>query len=171
MFCFGFHITINGIFFSSKNIGEKKLISIPVNIERFIDGDLQFGLVIPAQIHEDLIFNTTGGIGGKFDIFLWIEGIDCFDQSNRADGDQVFYAHTGIVKFFRYIYNQTQVMFNKKLFSFFILPASEKGNGMTFFFTAKWERQDICPSYVMDFLLFREENTAERGNHFQFKTI
>ena len=41
-----------------------------VNIERFIDGDLQFGLVIPAQIHEDLIFNTTGGIGGKFDIFL-----------------------------------------------------------------------------------------------------
>lgn len=62
-------------------------------------------------------------------------------------------------------------MFNKKLFSFFILPASEKGNGMTFFFTAKWERQDICPSYVMDFLLFREENTAERGNHFQFKTI
>ena len=171
MFCFGFHITINSIFFSSKNIGEKKLISIPVNIERFIDGDLQFGLVIPAQIHEDLVFNTTGGIGGKFDIFLWIEGIDCFDQSNCADGDQVFYAYTGIVKFFRYIYNQTQVMFNKKLFSFFILPASEKGNGMTFFFTAKWERQDICPSYVMDFLLFREENTAERGNHFQFKTI
>ena len=62
-------------------------------------------------------------------------------------------------------------MFNKKLLSFFILPASEKGNGMPLFFTAKWEWQDICPSYVMDFLLFREENTAERGNHFQFKTI
>lgn len=81
--------------------------------------------------------------------FSGLEGDWLLWQSNRADGDQVFYAYTGIVKFFRYIYNQTQVMFNKKLFSFFILPASEKGNGMTFFFTAKWERQDICPSYVM----------------------
>ena len=41
-------------------------------------------------MHEDLIFNAAGGIGRKLDFSVGPEGADRFDESDGADGDQVF---------------------------------------------------------------------------------
>ena len=49
---------------------------------------------------RDFIFNAAGGIGGQLDVFVGLEGVDGFDQADGSDGDQVFYAHAGIVEFF-----------------------------------------------------------------------
>ena len=71
---------------------------------------LQFLLVIFTQIHKDLIFNTARRIGRQFDAVGGVKGIDCLHQTDRADGDQVFGSHLGIIKFLGDIDDQTQVM-------------------------------------------------------------
>ena len=51
-----------------------------------------------AQVHEDLVFNTPGGIGSQLDVLFRVEGIDRLDQSDGADGDQILQIDAGIVE-------------------------------------------------------------------------
>ena len=60
---------VDHILVRSQNIRQQKLISVPVHIQRFINGHLQSRLAVPSQIHQDLIFNAAGGIGCQLDTF------------------------------------------------------------------------------------------------------
>ena len=62
---------------------EQKLISIPIHIQRFINGHLQPCLVVSPKIHQYFIFNTSGRICSQFDVFAGTKGINGFDQSVR----------------------------------------------------------------------------------------
>ena len=104
---------IDHVFVRAQDIRQQQLISIPVHIQRFIDGNLHLCLIVSAQVHQNFIFNAPGSIGGKFDLLLRIKGIDRLDQSDSSDGDQILHTNARIVKFLGNIDNETQIMFDQ----------------------------------------------------------
>ena len=50
-------------------------------------------------MHQDLIFHTSGGVGGEAGGFGGIEGGDPFDEADGADGDQILLVRIGGVVF------------------------------------------------------------------------
>ena len=78
---------INHILIRSKNIRQQKFISIPIHIQRFIYGHFQTCLIISSEIHENLILNASGSIGGQLDVLIRLKGIDGFDESDGSDGN------------------------------------------------------------------------------------
>ena len=49
------------------------------------------------------------------DIFVRLKGINCFDQSNRTDRDQILHADTRVIKFLCNVNDQTQIMLDQRL--------------------------------------------------------
>ena len=103
---FTFDILVDHVLARSQYIRQQQLISVPVHIQRFVDGHFQFDLAVPPQIHEDLIFDAPGSIGGKLYVFIGFECIDRLDQSDRPDGNQIFYSDTRIVELFCYVHDK-----------------------------------------------------------------
>ena len=40
-------------------------------------------------MHQDLIFNTSAGVGGEADALVGAEGVHRLDEADGADGDQI----------------------------------------------------------------------------------
>ena len=72
------------------------------------------------QGHQDFIFNTARGIGGKADAFFAIIGKNRLNQPNDTDGNQFLRFSLGIVVFLRNMGDQTQIMQNQRLFGGFL---------------------------------------------------
>ena len=51
--------------------------------------DVAAGLFLTAKVHQDFIFHTSGGIGGKPGPLGAVKGGNTFNQSDGADGDQI----------------------------------------------------------------------------------
>ena len=66
-------------------------------------------------MHQNFIFDATAGIRCQFDIFVRLKGIDCFDQSDRTDRDQILHADTRVIKFLCNVNDQTQIMLDQRL--------------------------------------------------------
>ena len=81
------NIMVNHILIRSQDIREKQLISIPIHIQRLVNGDLQPCLAVAPQIHEDLILDASGGVGRQLNIFVRLKGIDRLNQANCPYGD------------------------------------------------------------------------------------
>ena len=64
-------------------------------------------------MHEDLIFNTPGGVGGEFDVLFQAVGADGLDEADGADGDQILLIGFGGVVFFHDMGNQAEVAFDE----------------------------------------------------------
>ena len=60
-----------------------------------------------ANAHQNFIFDTSGCISRKFDLLCWVKCIDCFDQTDRTNRNQIFHTDSRVVKFLCYVYNQS----------------------------------------------------------------
>lgn len=65
-------------------------------------GQRQFArrLALVPEVHQQLVLDALGGVGGKADALVRAERADCFDQSDGADRDQVILLGAGGVVFF-----------------------------------------------------------------------
>lgn len=75
-------------------------IAVAVCFERIGQRQLTGRLALVPEVHEQLVLDALGGIGGKTDALVRAERADCFDQSDRADRDQVVLLGAGGVVFF-----------------------------------------------------------------------
>ena len=66
-------------------------------------------LFLAAEEHEDLVFYTSGGIGGKADVFLRFIAGDAFDESDSSDGDQIVLVYGLGVIFFNNMRHQPHI--------------------------------------------------------------
>lgn len=94
------------------DIVEVDFISFPICADRFIKRDFMAAFFSGAQIHQDFIFYTAGGIGSQTISLFRIERNYSFDQANRADGNQIFRIFTGILVFPYNMGNETEIAFN-----------------------------------------------------------
>lgn len=62
---------------------------VPVRLQRVRQGHLPLELFPAAEVHQNFIFNTPAGIGGKAHVLVRPEGGDALDEPDGADGDQV----------------------------------------------------------------------------------
>ena len=77
---------------------EGAAVSIP-SVQGVRQGHLPLQLSLGAEVHQDFIFNTPGGIGGQADIFVRFECTDPLDQADGSDGNQVVLVSVGGVVF------------------------------------------------------------------------
>ena len=108
-----FQIPVDHIFLRSQDIGKQQFIAIPVHIQRFVDRYFHAGPAVSPQIHQNFVFDTAGCIRRKFNLLFRIEGIDCLDQSDGSDRDQIFHSHTGVIKLLCDIDDKAQIVFNQ----------------------------------------------------------
>ena len=108
-----------------QDIRQKQLVPVPVHVQRLIDGYLHLRLIVPSQIHQDFIFNTTGCIGRQLNIFIHVKRVDRLDETDRPDRNQIFHAHAGVVKLSCYVDHQAQVVFDQRRTRLFILTGSK----------------------------------------------
>ena len=73
------------------------------------------GLQLPlgAEVHQDLVFDTAGGIGGQAHVLVRLEGTDPLDQSDGADGDQIVLIPVGRIVLFHDVRHQAQVVLDE----------------------------------------------------------
>ena len=71
------------------HVAEAEGVAVRAGVQGFVEGDLTLELPLGAKVHEDLIFDAAGGVGGELDLFVGAEGVDGLDETDRADGDQV----------------------------------------------------------------------------------
>ena len=65
----------DGIGIGAQHVAEKELVAVPVGVEGFVQADLSpLGGVFP-EIHEDLVLNAPGGVGGQLDVLVRPVGI------------------------------------------------------------------------------------------------
>jgi len=156
---------VDSITVCAENIGEKHFVSVPVDIQRLVNGNFLMAMLVLSQEHQNLILDTAGSIGSKLDVFLRAEGVYGFDQSNGTDGDQILNAYPTGFKFSCDIYHQPQIVCDQLLASMgFFLRQFKFSENDLFFFSAEWRRQNFGTVDVMDFL-FREktkESVSER---------
>ena len=81
---------------------QKKLQGVPllVRVNGVREGDLPLELLLAAEVHEDLVFDAPGGVGGQAGALVGVEAGDPLDEADGADGDEILLIGTlGIVLF------------------------------------------------------------------------
>ena len=73
-------------------------------------------------MHQNLVFNAPGSIGGQLNILFQAVSTDGFDETDGADGDQVFQIGTGAFKPPGDIDHKAQIVLDEGLFCLFIAP-------------------------------------------------
>ena len=73
----------------AQHVHQGQGVPLPVRVQGVRQGDLPLELPLGAEIHQDLILDAPGGIGGQADVLVRREGGDALDEPDGADGDQV----------------------------------------------------------------------------------
>ena len=75
-------------------------VALLVRVDGVGQGDLTLELFLAAEVHQDLIFNTPGGVSGQPGALLRVKAGDPLDEADGADGDEILLIGTlGIVLF------------------------------------------------------------------------
>ena len=146
---FVLQIPVDNVFIRSQDIRQQQFISVPVHIERFIDGYFHAHLAVP-KIHQNLIFNTAGRIGCQFDVLTSIKGIDGFDQPDGTDGNQILHSNPCIVELFRNVYYQPQIVFDQFFSCLLLLIGLKSQDRPILLFSIQRRRQNLRSADVMD---------------------
>ena len=64
-------------------------VALLVRLDGVGEGDLPLELFLAAEVHEDLVFDAPGGVGGQAGALVGVEAGDPLDEADGADGDQV----------------------------------------------------------------------------------
>ncbi|MNN75570.1 hypothetical protein D3C81_1918860 [compost metagenome] len=73
-------------------------------------GDIFARLLQTPQVHQYLILNTSCRKSSQLCPFTLTKALDCLDQSNRADGDEILKVLACVIEFLDNMRHQTQVM-------------------------------------------------------------
>ena len=73
----------------SNHIHQLQGVALFVRLDGVREGYLPLELFLAAEVHEDLIFDAPGGVGGQTRPLLRVEAGDALDEPDGADGDQV----------------------------------------------------------------------------------
>ena len=66
-----------------------------------------------AQVHQDLVFDAAGGVGGQLDVLGRLIGAHRLDQPDGADGDQVLDVDARVLKPAGDVHHQAQVVLDE----------------------------------------------------------
>lgn len=157
------HILLNGthdrVLLCPQHIAEQQLVSVPIGVERLIKGDLPLSVGIFAQMHQDLIFDTAGGIRRQLDILIRAISPHRFDQANGPNGDQILYAHPGIFKPPGNVHHKPQIMFDELLPGRLLL---QPGQQLRLPFLRQRRRQRVAAADVMNALRRQQSQTFQQ---------
>ena len=64
-------------------------VALLVRVDGVRQGDLTLELFLAAEVHQDLVFNTPGGVGGQPGALLRVKAGDPLDEADGADGDEI----------------------------------------------------------------------------------
>ena len=64
-------------------------------------------------MHQDLVFDAPGSIGGQAGSFAGIKGRNGLDEPKGADGDQIVLFLPGRIVFFDHMGPKTQIVLNQ----------------------------------------------------------
>lgn len=71
--------------------------------------------VILPQIHQDLVLDAAGSVGGQLDVLVGTEGIDGLDEPDGTNGDQVLDVDASVLEPAGNIDHQPQVPLDEGL--------------------------------------------------------
>ena len=71
------------------HIHQLESIAFLVGVNGIREGYLSLQLLLNGEIHQDLIFNAPGGIGGQTRTFFRVKTGDTLDESKGPDRDQI----------------------------------------------------------------------------------
>ena len=78
-----------------------------------------------AQVHQDLVLNAPGRVRGKLDLFFRIERVNCLDEADGSNRNQILHTNSCIIKFLCNVDDETQVVFDQRRTRLFILTGSK----------------------------------------------
>ena len=87
-----FHLQVDVVgdgVFAADHVEQCQLVAVLVGVDGVVNVHILRGFLLVSKIHEDLIFDTSCGIGREAGAFFSVEGGDRFDQADGADGDQI----------------------------------------------------------------------------------
>ena len=84
---------------AADDILQGQRVAVAIGFERV--GQRKLSRVFPLlpEMHEQLVLNAFGSIGGQTDAFIRPEGTDCLNQPDGADGNQVILLGAGGIVF------------------------------------------------------------------------
>ena len=142
---------IDHILLRSEDIRQKKLISIPVYIERLIDRDLHPCLVISPQIHQNLVLDAPGRVRGELDLFLRIERVDRLDEADRPNRDQILHTDSRVVKFLCNVDDKAQIVFDQLAPCRLVFRIGKPRNRIGLLLSFQRRRENICAPDIKNF--------------------
>ena len=64
-------------------------VALFVRLDGVGQGHLALELLLAAEVHQHLIFDAAGGVGGQPGALTGVEAGDALDEADGADGDQI----------------------------------------------------------------------------------
>ena len=157
------HILLNGthdrVLLCPQHIAEQQLVSVPIGVERLIKGDLPLSVGIFAQMHQDLIFDTAGGIRRQLDVLVRPVGAHRLDEPDGADGNQVLDPHSRVFEPPGNVHHKPQIMFDELLPGRLLL---QPGQQLRLPFLRQRRRQRVAAADVMNALRRQQSQTFQQ---------
>ena len=100
-------------------------------------------------MHQNLVLDTPGRVGGQLDILVGLEGIDGLDETDGANGNQILNAHAGIFKPPGNIDHQPEIVFDQRLFGR-LVSGGQGGDAQLLLLGPEGRRQDVAAADVID---------------------
>ena len=140
------HVTVG-----AQHVGQQQLLAVPVGVQGLVKADLRaLGGIFP-QVHEDLIFDAAGGVGGQLDVLVGPKGVDGLDEADGADGDQVLDVDAGVLKPAGDVHHQPQVSLDEGLTGQ-QLPSLQAGDPLRLLLPGQRRRQRVAAADVHDLI-------------------
>ena len=95
------------VIFAADDILQCQRIAVAIGFQRVGQRQLARVFSFLTEVHQQLVLNAFGGIGRQTDAFIRTEGVDRFDQSNRANGNQVILLGAGGIVFLKGLLQET----------------------------------------------------------------
>ncbi len=90
-----------------------KGIAVSVHVDRFVDRHLGGELLLRAEMHQDLVLNTFGGVGCKARAVLRIERIYRLHKTDTTDRNEILLIFRVAVVFAHDMGNKAQIVQNE----------------------------------------------------------
>ena len=98
-------------------------------------------------MHEDLIFDAAGGVGGQLDLLVRLEGIHGLDEADGTDGDEILDTHACVLKPPGDVHHQPEIVFDEGLLGRRI-ALHEGGDALRLLLGLEGRRQDVAAADV-----------------------
>ena len=142
---------IDHILLRSEDIGQEQFISIPVHIERLINRNFHARLVVSPQIHQNLVLDAPGRVRGKLDLFFRIERVNCLDEADGSNRNQILHTNSCIIKFLCNVDDETQVVFDQLAPCRLVFRIGKPRNRIGLLLSFQRRRENICAPDIKNF--------------------